>query len=78
VIALLEALELPAQHRIVVYRYTYWDEQAGWMKTSSIYATFEMISNGLGVAVLDSGLEVDQEALRFGGVYIPAPGFSPS
>lgn len=63
---------LPAMpDKILVYRYTYWDEASQQRKTSSLYATVEVIRNGLGTPVYTTALEVERRLLRDGGIYVP-------
>lgn len=57
--------------KLLVYRYTYWDEDAQCRATSTIYATFEAIRNGLGTPLYPTALEIDRSELRQGGLYVP-------
>lgn len=57
--------------RVMVYRYLYWNESATKRSASSLYATLEMIRNGLGVPVYPTGIEVARSELRDGGLYVP-------
>jgi hypothetical protein len=52
-----------------VYQYTYWDEHDGERKTSKMYATPEMIANGLGSIVHTSGKKVRRNELVDGMLY---------
>ena len=56
--------------RVVVYRYTYWDEKAQAMKRSKRYASLDMLHNGLGAPVYADTLTVEREDL-VGGLYDP-------
>lgn len=57
--------------RVSVYLYSYWDEDSQARKTSTLYATFEAIRNGLGVPVYTSEIEIDMGSLGEGGFYYP-------
>ena len=57
--------------RVMVYRYLYWEEGATRRKASTLYATLEMIRNGLGVPVYPTGIDVARSELRDGGLYVP-------
>ena len=57
--------------RVLVYRYMYWDEATRARETSQMYATVEVIRNGLGTPVHSSAIEVSRADLRDGGVYVP-------
>ena len=57
--------------RVLVYRYQFWDEETQWRRISSLYATADMIHNGLGIVLHDTALEVDVEALHGTGIYDP-------
>lgn len=57
--------------KVLVYRYLFWDEETRSRKTSSVYATAELIRNGLGTPVHTSALEVDRSDLRDGGIDAP-------
>jgi hypothetical protein len=46
-----------------VYQYTYWDAYDEKQKTSKLYATVELIRNGLGVIVHTSGKQVRRDIL---------------
>jgi hypothetical protein len=56
--------------RVWVYRYTYWDDEAGKEKTSHVLATLEAIKMGLGVPVFSSAMKVDPQDVA-GGFYMP-------
>lgn len=56
---------------VTVYRFTYWDENAGAHVTSSRYATLETIRSGLGNAVPESALKVRRSDLT-DGLYLPS------
>src|SRR5437762_2753523 len=53
-----------------VYRYVYWDTDGRVEKTSHIYATLDAIRLGLGRAVNESAIRVNNEDVA-GGIYIP-------
>jgi len=57
--------------RVCVYQYNYWDEDSQSRKTSTLYATFEAIRNGLGVPIYTSVIEIDMARLGEGGFYYP-------
>ena len=58
--------------RVMVYRYLYWTEDG--RKASTVYATLEMIRDGLGIAIYPSGIDVSRSELHNGGLYHgPAP-----
>jgi hypothetical protein len=63
---------------LTVYLYTYWDEETKTHKTSGVYATLDMIRNGLGRPVYGSELKVRRADLRDGGFYVPANASWPS
>jgi hypothetical protein len=58
--------------QIMVYLYTYWDDRARSMRTSTLYATMTMIRDGLGMPVYESGKWVPIEEVQ-GGIHRPAP-----
>jgi len=41
---------------MLVYKYEYWDEKTGTLRTSDTHATFDAIMNGLGVPLLDTAM----------------------
>ncbi len=55
---------------VLVYLYTYWDEESQSHKTSFLYATQEMIRAGLGTPIGTSALKVERGDLR-DGIYTP-------
>jgi hypothetical protein len=56
---------------VVVYRYRYWDHESKSHKVSEIYATAEMIRNGLGQPENDTAIKVSRCDLTDGGYYVP-------
>ena len=63
---------------VTVYQYTYWDEETKTHKTSVLYATLDMIRNGLGQPVYGSEIKVRRAELRDGGIHVPADASWPS
>jgi hypothetical protein len=59
--------------QILVYRYSYWDEQTRSFRSSDSFATLDVIMLGLGKPIPESGIKVSAEDVG-GGVYIPPPG----
>jgi hypothetical protein len=58
--------------RILVYRYSFWDEQSGTLRSSDTFATFDVIMLGLGKPIPESAMKVSAEDVG-GGIYIPPP-----
>jgi hypothetical protein len=56
--------------KVLVYRYMYWVEATRVRETSQMYATVEVIRDGLGTPVHSSALEVSRSELR-DGMYVP-------
>jgi hypothetical protein len=56
---------------VTVYRWKYWDAASESYKTSSWYATDELIRKGLGAAVPHTAVDVPLSELRSGGIYVP-------
>lgn len=60
--------------KILVYQYMYWDEATRSRLTSSVYATNDVIRNGLGTPIHSSAIEVSRAELRDGGIFVPYTG----
>ena len=56
---------------VLVFQYTYWDQASNRQRTSTLYATEEVIRNGLGVPIHASAIKVLRSHLRDGGIYVP-------
>ena len=54
-----------------MYLYEFWDPELRSKRTSTLYATLELIGSGLGQAIGGSALKVDVKDLRDGGIYVP-------
>ena len=54
---------------VLVYLYTYWDEESKSHKTSTRYATADAIKNGLGVPVLSTERKIERRELVDGEFY---------
>ena len=54
---------------VVVFLYTYWDEESKSHKTSTRYATADAIKNGLGLPVHSTERKVDRSELVDGEFY---------
>jgi hypothetical protein len=63
--------------KVLVYQYMYWDESTRVRQTSRLYATAEVIRDGLGTPIHASAIEVSRAELRDGGIYVP-PRAAPS
>ncbi len=50
-----------------VYKYRYWDEERGENATSEDLFTLEAIRDGLGVAIIESGIKVGRDHLDDSG-----------
>ena len=57
-------------NKVLVYRYMYWDESTRIRETSQMYATVEVIRDGLGTPIHSSAIEVSRSELR-DGMYVP-------
>jgi len=56
---------------VYVYRWSYWDSAASADRTSTMYATLELIKCGLGKPVLGTAKKIARDDLR-DGFYLPA------
>jgi hypothetical protein len=54
---------MPKTKNLLVYRYEYWDQAKGLMRTSDTYATVDAILKGLGIPLLYSGKVVSRVAI---------------
>ena len=57
--------------KVLVYQYMYWDDSTRTRETSLLYATVEVIRNGLGTPIHSSAIEVSRSELRDGGIFEP-------
>jgi hypothetical protein len=48
---------------LMVYRYEFWDDARGIMRTSDTYATLDAIMKGLGIPLLYTGKVVPRVAV---------------
>lgn len=60
------------RRKIDVYQYLYWNDATKAQEVSRVYAPLDVIKNGLGMAILASGIQIQTWELMASGVYDPA------